>query len=93
MEATTNPTHQIWYEDGLTRDDLTEEQFSVLVRIWTKKGSDVTVGRVNQNEDGWIYAETGKFQKSGDGHVIDPEGLYHFPGMPEGAKGIKPEDL
>lgn len=93
MEAATNPTHQIWYEDGVSRESLTEEQFSVLVRIWTQKGSDVTVGLTGNPGEGFIYAESGKFKESGDGHVIDREGLYHFPGMPVGAKGIKPEDV
>lgn len=90
MEAAVNPTHQIWYEEGLSREDLSDEQFSVLVRIWTQKGSDVTVDYCGPPEEGWIYAETGKFKSNGDGHVIDREGLYHFPG---GGPGIKPEDV
>lgn len=89
MEA-SNSTHEIHYEHGLTREDLSDGQFSVLVRIWTKKGSDVTVASM---EDGWIYAETGKFKNNGDGHVIDRDGLYHFPGMRPGDPGIKPENV
>lgn len=93
MGTAVNPTHEIHYERGITREHLSEEQFNVLVRIWTSKGTDVTVGWSGPQDEGWIYAESGKFKNNGDGHVIDREGLYHFPGMPEGAKGIKPEEL
>lgn len=90
MEAGTS-NHQVHYEQGITRNDLTNEQYDVLNRIWLKAGTDVTVGWSGPREEGWIYAESGKFKERGDGHVIDREGLYHFPGP--STKGIRPEDL
>jgi hypothetical protein len=93
MEATT-PTHEIHYEEGITREDLTDEQFSVLVRIWTQQGSDVTVSKMGPPWENAIYAESGKYKNNGDGHVIDQYGLYHFPpSTGSKAEGIKPEDL
>lgn len=93
MEASTKQHHQVYYERGIVREHLSDEQYDVLDRIWLKAGTDVTVGWCGPRKEGWIYAESGKHRNNGDGHVMDREGLYHFPGMPEGAKGIKPEDL
>jgi hypothetical protein len=77
---------EIILEDDVT---LTEGQRTTITKAWLDDGKDARVWR---EDYGWVYVETAAGSPRdgrGDGHLLDEDGDYRFPG---GGK-VKLEDL